>query len=127
MDVRLGDFITRLRGNPVALSTLLVALVAAVAGAWVGGPNRDVLAGALIGASASAVVGLLITFLGEPDVRAIPRPFLEAVKHELAESGYYRSNHRYSVDLTERSPIQIQIIFSSRIVPARNNTRVRPL
>ena len=126
MGVRLRDFITRFRGNPVALSTLLVAVVAAFAGVAVAKPDLGVLAGALIGASVSAVVGLLITFLGEPDVRTIPRPFLEAVKRELAESGFYRSNHRYWVALTEQSPTHIHIIFTSRIVPAVNNTRVKP-
>ena len=126
MGVRLSDIITRLRGNPVALSTLLVAVGAAFVGIAVAKPDSGVLAGALIGASVSAVVGLLITFLGEPDVRTVPRPFLEAVKRELAESGFYRSNHRYWVALTEQSPIHIHIIFTSRIVPSSNTTRVKP-
>jgi hypothetical protein len=126
MGIRLRDFITRLRGNPVALSTLLVAVGAAFVGFLMAKPDAGVLAGALIGASVSAVVGLLITFLGEPDIRTVPRPFLEAAKRELAESGYYRSNHRYWVALSEQSPIHIHIIFTSRIVPAVNNARVKP-
>jgi hypothetical protein len=124
--IGLEEFITRLRGNPVALSSLLVAVVAAFAAFAVAKPDANVLAAGLIGASVSALVGLLITFLGEPDLRAVPRRFLEAVKHELTESGYYRSNHRYTVTLTEHSPLHIQIVFSSLIVPSGKNSRVKP-
>jgi hypothetical protein len=106
MNILAGDFITRIRGNPVALSTLLVAVAAAAGGFAVVKPDARVVAGALIGASVSSLVGLLITFLGEPDVRAVPRAFLEAVKNELVQSGYYRSNHRFSVSLTHDSPIE---------------------
>jgi hypothetical protein len=124
--VRLGEFITRLRGNPIALSTLLIALVAALVGIAVAKPNLEILAGALIGASVSSIVGLLITFLGEPDLKTVPRPFLEAVKHELEESGYYRSRHHYTITIPETKQDQIIIIFSSRIVPAGGKAKVKP-
>lgn len=128
--VNIMGFITRIRGNPVALATLLVAIAAAVAGFWVASPSRDVLAGALVGASVSSVVALLINFLGEPDIRAIPRRFIEAAKHDIENTGYYRSQSQFSIRLhsieinTKLEPTRIEIIMSSKIVPTRENVKV---
>jgi len=125
MGVWLADLITRIRGNPVVLATLLVAVVAACVGVPLAKSNADVLSGALIGAAASSLSGLLITFLGEPDLKAVPQIFLEAVKHELTQSGYYRTNHRYVVEVTEdRGIASVRIVFSSRIVPVKGRLRV---
>jgi hypothetical protein len=130
MSVRFGQFIARVRGNPIALATLLVAIVSAFLAFSLATPNKEVVAGALIGASVSSVVALLINFLGEPDLRDVPRAFLEAAKHDVINTGYYRTDHKFTIVFSKinRKGLQqdsIEITFSSTIIPVRENVRIK--
>lgn len=122
--------LSRLRGNPIALATILVAALTAVAAFLIPGKN-DLLSGALLGASVSAIVGLLNSFLAEPDLRDVPNAFKEASKDELLRPGYYRHNHRLSVEIeTKSNPNVIEkvvITSSAKVIATRDNVQIRPV
>ncbi len=114
----------RLQGNPRILASLIVILIATLAGAWILAisPSSDWKMGvgaASLGAAASALATLIIHLLAEPDLRGVPRIFLEAVRREVHDKGYYRSDCRFRIELKEKEG-ELHFSYSSNIIQTKS-------
>lgn len=116
--------------NPMVLATILVALAALVAGIvinyyWTGEPYAAA-SGALFGATASAVTGILAYMLGTVDTREVPLAFIEAARSDVLDIGYYKSDFLFEVDLYQKDSIWILTIeFSSHIIPVTSTAKMK--
>ena len=106
----------KLRGNPLALSVILVSIIllilAVVLLKWEG---PEILVGALVGASVSSFTGLLIGFLSNPPEKRIPINFISTAEDDL-KIGYYRSNSIIYIILKEEER-KLDFIVQSDIIP----------
>lgn len=130
--------LNRLRGNPEGLARISISLLALTAffailcfsgSIFQKAPSNvdpKVLIGALLGGLASvavaAIIPLLIRFLAEPDLRGVPRTFLDAAIQDVHNTGYYCRGLKFTIELEEEN--QLIFSYSSSIVPVRESSKM---
>lgn len=116
--------------NPMVLATIAVALLALLAGIIINynfsGEPYAAASGALYGATASALTGILAYMLGTVDTREVPLAFIEAARSDVLDIGYYKRDFKFEVNLHEEDSTWIlTIVFSSRIIPVTSTARMK--
>lgn len=122
----------RFRGNPEFLATIAVAGLSLLAGLVVyfvptssASAMTQTLAGALFGATASAITGLMTYLLGTADSRGIPLDFIAAARSDVLDTGYYKSELVLRVTLDEQTKTY-KIKFASTVVRTHSNAAIKP-
>jgi hypothetical protein len=109
------------RGNVNVQSGTIVVLICVVITLRLVEPDKNLLAGALIGAAVSIVAAALIEFLKAPGGRKIPDQFITGAQREVDMIGYYRENQEVHIELVDsESDKEIKMIFNSKVVPIRD-------
>lgn len=123
--------LNRIRGNPKALSTIAVAILAFFIASIIASillvPNTKMVVGAfiaaLLGAATSALLTLFIRFLAEPDLRTVPRTFLDAAIQDVHITRYYCRDLKFTIELKDGE--QLIFSYSSTIVPVPGGSKMR--
>ena len=121
----------RIRGNPKVLATVVVALVALLAGIvvrhfFVNAEFAAGASGALFGATASALTGILAYVLGTVDTREVPLQFMDAARTDVLDIGYYKQDFSFDIRLAEEnSTWKLIIEFRSKIVPVKAGAKMK--
>lgn len=116
--------------NPMVLATIAVALLALLAGIIInynfsGKTYADASAGALYGATASALTGILAYMLGTVDTRDVPLAFIEAARSDVLDIGYYKRDFLFEVSLKNDQIWVLTIEFSSLIIPITSTAKMK--
>ena len=117
--------VRHIRGNPKVLATFSVALVALIAGIVVHrfSPGAS---GALFGATASALTGILAYLLGTVDTRDVPLPFIDAARTDVLDTGYFKREFVFEIRLDQvNSTWKLTIDFSSRVIPVISTAKMK--
>lgn len=112
----------RVRGNPAVLALMLVACICGAIGFIIiskgqQNPSCTALGGAFIGSGISSLATLAINFLSQPRLRSVPMGFLEAVRRDVSDADYYRTNQQFRLTIDENERSVLQFHFQSTIIP----------
>lgn len=111
----------RLRGNPTALASLFATLACFVIAFLIAYFNDLLIskeetvlrsyaaqvAAALIGAGIATILGGAIAFLAKPDLRSVPREFLDALERDVLDADFYRDDVIFTIEINEDKKLLI--------------------